>query len=66
MQRITLEKHYCSLLHKFLIEKSGSFVSVEEMSKHLEISYTDTIDALVILQRKNLAKQSVNGWEAVQ
>lgn len=65
MQALTLEKHYCRLLHEFLTERKGIFVSVSEMAEHLQISVSDTLDALVILKRKNQASQGINGW-AVQ
>jgi hypothetical protein len=62
MLAATLEKHYCRLLHELLTETKGSFVSVSEMAEHLQISVSDTLDALIILKRKNQASQGINGW----
>lgn len=57
---------YADRVFALLVENKGKTTSVSEMSESLKISFSETLDALVLLRNQNRATQGVNGWQATQ
>jgi DNA-binding IclR family transcriptional regulator len=62
-QNLIFQGHAKRLLI-FLKQNRGTFVPVCDMAEHLGLSLNTTIDILVLLQTKGLARQTVGGWKA--
>lgn len=52
-------------VYKLLCESRGQFVPVSDMAEQLNLSLNITLDALVALREKNIATQTVGGWQPV-
>jgi predicted ArsR family transcriptional regulator len=50
-------------VYKLLCKNRGRFVPVSDMAEQLNLSLNTTLDALVQLRMKNLATQTVGGWQ---
>lgn len=62
MNKLKNQKRNARHVHKFLLSFKKACVAPEYISSSLKIPITDTVDALILLQSKDMVEMSDSGW----